>query len=87
MNNSLELKMKLPQSCALIHIATGGPVVIHRGESGFYQMPDDFNVGEYNISKGATIPQVKAMEAGSMFGWDCPAADPANWDEDGVMVP
>ncbi len=31
-----------------------------------------------NKSLGVTDKQVEAMKKGSMFGWDCPAADPNN---------
>ena len=34
---------------------------------------------------GVTVEQRKAMEAGSMGGWDCPGADPANY-ENGEFV-
>jgi hypothetical protein len=38
---------------------------------------------ERNRILEVTPAQKAAMEAGSMFGWDVPAADPANYDEDG----
>jgi hypothetical protein len=40
-----------------------------------------------NAALGVTIPQREAMAAGSMFGYGCPAADPANYDDAGNMRP
>lgn len=37
-----------------------------------------------NKKLSLTKGEVKAMEHGSMFGWDTPAADPANWNDDGT---
>jgi hypothetical protein len=35
------------------------------------------------LNEGLTSAQLQAMKAGSMFGWDVPGADPANYDESG----
>ena len=37
-----------------------------------------------NKKEGVSPAQAKAMEIGSMFGWGCPGADPANYNEDGT---
>lgn len=39
-----------------------------------------------NAALGVTPPQREAIAAGSMFGWDCPAADPINYDAGGKML-
>jgi len=39
-----------------------------------------------NDAMGVTKAQAAAMAAGSMFGWDAPAADPANYDEKGTPL-
>jgi len=39
-----------------------------------------------NEQIGVTRAQAAAMLAGSMFGWACPGADPANYDEQGKPV-
>lgn len=39
----------------------------------------------YNKNAGVTPAQFEAMRAGSMFGWEHPAADPKNYDENGVL--
>jgi len=40
-----------------------------------------------NAALGVTIPQREAMAAGSMFGFSCPAADPAHYDDAGRLRP
>lgn len=42
-------------------------------------------VEEYNRNLGVTKAQEAAMKAGSMFGFQVPAADPKNYDVDGKL--
>lgn len=70
--------------------------VIAKGETGYYKTDilecnniktsDEAKalVDELNDNLGLTKGQVKAMECGSMFGWDVPAADPSRWNADGT---
>ena len=68
---------------------TGDLICIKRGESGYY--PSDWNTSDRarneeiardgNESLGVTEAQRKAMEFGSMFGWDCPGADPKKYEQ------
>ena len=39
-----------------------------------------------NASLGVGKAQIEAMLAGSMFGWDVPAADPKNYDGNGKLL-
>ena len=43
-------------------------------------------VDEYNEQINVTKSQAAAMLAGSMFGWEVPAADPKNYDEQGQPI-
>ena len=84
----------LPELCFATLPSTGELICIKRGVLGCY--PSSWNTEEkqrneeladYNNERlGVSLNQRKAMEAGSMCGWDIPGADPANY-EDGVFTP
>ncbi len=80
----------LPEMCFSILPGAGTLICIKRGESGYYR--SDWDTGDpvqnreladYNNQElGVTAAQRKAMEAGSMFGWGCPAADPRSYAQE-----
>lgn len=80
----------LPEMCFSTLLATGGLICIKRGETGYYPSERDTGDKERNAELadqlneqlGVTIWQRKAMEVGSMCGWDVPGADPAKYLED-----
>ena len=74
---------RLPEMCATHLPETGDPIVIKRGERGYWPLPDGMSVNGINTTFAATPPQIAAMLAGSMFGWDIQAADPDRYDGDG----
>jgi len=73
---------------------TGMIVIYKRGETGYYKTDIPYAskeearaiVDEQNALGGVTKGQEAAMAAGSMFGFDVPAADPANYDENGQPI-
>lgn len=82
------------------YIATENIIgIIHRGETGYYKTDiAECNkiysaneakpfVEELNKNLGLTRGEFKAMEFGSMFGWNNSYADPKNWTDDGMMIP
>ncbi len=81
---------RLPDMCWSVRPDDGTLIRIQRGESGYY--PSDWDTGDpvqnqeladYNNQRlGVTDAQRQAMEAGSKFGWNCPAADPKNYPEE-----
>lgn len=80
----------LPEMCFSTLLTTGDLICIKRGETGYY--PSEWDTGDkernveladqLNEKLGITIWQRKAMEVGSMCGWDVPGADPAKYLED-----
>ena len=76
MNDVLKTLEKLPAMCATLEPATGKPILLKRGVNGYWPLQDGFDVVGFNLRHDVTLEQVKAMECGSMFGWDVPGADP-----------
>lgn len=76
----------LPEMCYSVHESTGDLIVIKRGEAGYYNCSYNTNdkeknveLADYNNRLGVTPVQRKAMEIGSLCGWDVPDADPTNY--------
>ncbi len=90
----LYIPLNLPEFCYTVLRSTGEFAMLRRGESGY--CPIKINLaGNPNIRDladklnqqfGITKPQEAAMVAGSMFGWDCPAANPHNYDKSGIPI-
>lgn len=72
-----------PEMCATVLPTTHEAIVIKRGQSGHWPLPDGMTIARINRVFHATPPQIAAMLVGAMFGWDVPGADPARYDVDG----
>lgn len=98
MNGSkvIPLRKNLPDY-AFVYVASEDCIGrIIKGETG-YEITDygqnlsnpaekEMKANRLNEQSGITKAQAKAMTAGSMFGWDKPAADPKNYDAEGRAV-
>lgn len=90
----IPLRSSLPEQCYGTLLDTGKIVIYKRGETGYYKTDiphttkEDARalVDEHNARGGVSKAQEAAMAAGSMFGFDVPAADPANYDENGQPI-
>ena len=90
----IPLRSDLPEVCYSILPSTGDVIIIKHGESGYYRCEystEDkaFNrefANNRNANLGVSKAQVEAMLAGSMYGWDVPAADPKSYDENGTLL-
>lgn len=76
----------LPEMAATTLPGVGTPIVIKRGEMGYWPMPDGMSVDTINAAFGATPSQLAAMAAGSIFGWQVPGAIPNIYDADGNIA-
>ena len=89
----IPLRKSLPERCFGYLKATGEIVVLQKGQKGFAptgkyaenETPQEC-VDSLNAAMDVTRAQAAAMMAGSMFGWDAPAADPANYDDQGIPI-
>lgn len=87
-------KPVLPETCYSILPSSGEVILIRNGESGYY--PTDLAwmndaekrefVDHRNQLLSISKAQEAAMLAGSMFGWNVPAADPSRYDNDGKPI-
>ena len=90
----IPLRSDLPEVCFSILPSTGDVIIIKHGESGYYRSEystEDkaFNrefANDRNANLGVSKAQVEAMLAGSMYGWDVPAADPKSYDVNGTLL-
>ncbi len=90
----IPLRSDLPEVCYSILPSTGDVIIIKHGESGYYRCEystEDkaFNrefANDRNANLSVSKAQVEAMLAGSMYGWDVPAADPKSYDENGTLL-
>ena len=89
----IPLRKSLPERCFGYLKAPGEIVVLQKGQKGFAptgkyaenETPQEC-VDSLNAAMDVTKAQAAAMMAGSMFGWDAPAADPANYDDQGTPI-
>ena len=89
----IPLRKSLPESCFSTLGTTGELIVITKGENG-YSPTDVFpqntspkeGAAALNAANGVTKAQEAAMVAGSMFGWETPAANPKNYDALGQPI-
>lgn len=90
----IPLRSDLPEVCYSILPSTGDVIIIKHSESGYYRCEystEDkaFNrefANDRNAKLGVSKAQVEAMLAGSMYGWDVPAADPKSYDKNGTLL-
>lgn len=84
----------LPERCYSVLSGSDEIIIIKRGEKGYFKTDipvtdkDEARsiANEYNAKLGVSRAQEEAMKAGSMFGFQVPAADPRNYDADGKPV-
>lgn len=90
----IPLRSTLPDKCYNVLPSSGEIIIVNKGESGYYHTGKYGHdhaeaqaiVAECNESGNVTKAQAAAMLAGSMFGWEVPAADPKNYDEQGQPI-
>ena len=91
----IPLRSSLPVQCFSTLPSSGELILLTRGEKGYspcydFSTPDAQQNREFaddrNVKNGVTKAQEAAMLAGSMFGWQTPAADPQNYDEQGQPI-
>lgn len=90
----IPLRSSLPEQCYGTLLDTGKIVIYKRGETGYYPTDIPYTskedariiVDEQNTVGGVSKAQEAAMAAGSMFGFDVPAADPVNYDDNGQPI-
>ena len=92
-NEVIPLRSSLPEKCFVYIEATDEIGIVDKGEMGYRPAGAAPEKGiskrrsvEYlNETQGVSKAQAAAMSAGSIFGWDTKAADPANYNEQGEL--
>ena len=87
--NKLAKDRGLPQYCYSYLPTTQEEIRIDIAESEYIPIRKQGNPrasNEMNRELGVTPAQAKAMQVGSMFGWNVPGADPKSYDADGKAI-
>ena len=91
-NTVVPMRSSLPDQCLSV-LSTGELISITKGEAGYslntlraMGMTNREVADEANRAKHISKAQEAAMLAGALFGWDAPAADPKNYDTNGIPV-
>ena len=83
---AIPIRPGLPEKCYAVLPSGDEIITVRHGEAGYYHT-DKYGhdrahvqaiVDEYNAQINVTKAQAAAMLAGSLFGWETPAADPKN---------
>ena len=91
----IPLRSSLPAQCFCVRPSSGELILLTRGERGYVPCGEFSTLDSRqnrafadarNKENGVTKAQEAAMLAGSMFGWQTPAADPQNYDEQGQPI-
>jgi len=85
-------KHELPNDCFSVMPHSGDLILIVMGEKGFYPQGESTSdpavnrqiATAKNALLGVTRAQEEAMLAGSLLGWNVPAAKPWNYDQNGT---
>ena len=92
-NTVIPLRSSLPEKCFSVLPSTGELIILEKGKMGYTPAGARANgksareaADIANGTIGVTKAQEAAMVAGSMFGWQTPAADPKNYDEQGQPI-
>lgn len=77
--NVADVRVRGFERAAVRHPVDGRWIIVTRGEPGYRELgPRDhsapFDGHAFNAEHGISTERAEAMLAGSMFGWDCPAA-------------
>ena len=66
---------RMPPICASREPSTNKPIIIKRGERGYYDcLLPSFDVDGFNKRHDVTADAAECMLVGSMFGWHVPGA-------------
>lgn len=89
----IPMRSSLPEKCFSTLPSADKLIIIQKGEMGY--IPSEMQIAGKtareaadiaNDTIGVTKKQEAAMLAGSLFGWQTPAADPKNYDDNGNPI-
>lgn len=84
-------KSTLPLVAAANHPGSGKLIFVMKDRLGYWPasslgiVDETLTAEKWNTAHGISKAESEAMLSGSLFGFDDPAADPANYDADGNL--